>query len=68
MKQQFSQDTTAFALTGRVAVTTNRSLSGTQSFLNRNLVGKNAFLGGSPLNPLWVTQATLDMGDILNIQ
>lgn len=27
-------DTTAFALTGRVAVTTNRSLSGTQSFLN----------------------------------
>ena len=31
------QDTTAYALTGRVSVTTNRSLSGTQSFLNRDL-------------------------------
>lgn len=31
-------DTTAYALTGRVSVTTNRSLSGTQSFLNSKLM------------------------------
>ena len=33
----FFKDTTAFALTSRVSVTSNRSLSGTQSFLNRAL-------------------------------